>query len=90
MTYILQEFENALLELVRNRIAEDEWKHLTTPNAILRNIEDDDEYEIKSRIWELLLQGINWNDLFQRIRDMTESESESEEDRQSSDRDSDN
>ena len=83
MSHILAEVEDNLFTFVKERLPIHKWKTLTSRFAIEREMEDDDIEEIKERIFEMVMDSINWNSLILNIEDLVENqlEEESEESR---------
>jgi hypothetical protein len=76
------DFEDIILAFVEAKIPKSKWSSLISRYDILQKIEDDDEEEIKDRLWQLLLNRINWasvlNEIMVQAQDLEESEDEEE------------
>jgi hypothetical protein len=67
---------DVLFEYVRNRLSEEEIKHIYSANDILKTMEDDDEEEIKEEIWNIVKHSLHWKTLIDMIRTLIEEEEE--------------
>lgn len=83
MSGLVQEVEYAILQFVKSRIDERDWKDLTTPNDILRKLQDDDEEEIKEFCWNKIQEELRWSSILDEIHELVvqqEQEENEEED----------
>lgn len=80
----MDDFEDIILAFVEAKIPKSKWSSIVSRYDILQKIEDDDEEEIKDRLWQLLLNRINWasvlNEIMLQAQDIEESEDEEDSD----------
>jgi hypothetical protein len=79
MSGLLRDLEEAFVEFVKERVPEDEWKHITSSGAVLSRLDEESENELKEHFWEELKCAIRWSNVVQGVQDLVESEPETEE-----------
>ena len=86
------DFEDIILAFIEAKVPRSKWRSLVSRYDILQKIEDDDEEEIKDRLWQLLLNRINWasvlNEVMVQAQDTEESEDEEDAESETDEEDS--
>ena len=72
MSYILSELEDSLVDFVRMRIPENKWKLITTSQALLGELDEESEDELRSHFWNQLLSNVSWSRVVQDVRILVE------------------
>ena len=80
MSGILRDVEYAIMEFVKTRIDEEEWKDLTCPNDILRRMHNDDEEEMKDFIWNKIQHELSWKAILDDIQELVDQQELDKED----------
>ena len=79
------DFEEIILAFVEAKIPKSKWGSIITRYDILQKIEDDDEEEIKDRLYDLLLSRINWVAVLTEIMNEAQNNREEEEEEDAED-----
>lgn len=66
----MEEFEDIIIQFVKERLPDYKWKYLTNRSAIERTMEDDDVEEIKEEFFRLAMNRLKWNTITDEIYDM--------------------
>jgi len=74
MSGLLSEVEYAIMQFVKTRIDEDEWKDITCPSDILRRMHTDDEQEIMEFCWNKIQQEISWKSILDDVQELVDQQ----------------